>query len=108
VKFYYLLPVLLCVGCSNTGIIPMDTGSYMISSRNAKLPYTEPSDEKSYVYLEANQFCASQGKSVETLKLNTVSAGFIRGASAELEFRCVPAAADSKKTESLPVESKEK
>jgi hypothetical protein len=108
VKFYYLLPVLLCVGCSSTGIIPMDTGSYMISSRNIKPPYTEPSDEKAQVYLEANQFCASQGKSVETLKLNTVSAGFIRGASAELEFRCVPSAATNKKAESLPVESKEK
>jgi hypothetical protein len=88
-KFYYVLAVIFCAGCSSTGIIPMDKDVYMISNRSAKIPFTAANDEKADAYRQANEFCAKQGKSVETIKLDMISSGFIRAASAALEFRCV-------------------
>ncbi len=92
-KFHYLLPVLFCVACSSTGVIPMDKDVYMISNRSFKVPFTDANDEKAEAYRQANEFCAKQGKNVETLKLDMTSSGFIRSANAALEFRCVSAAA---------------
>jgi hypothetical protein len=88
-KFHYVLAVVFCAGCSSTGIIPMDKDMYMIANRNIKVPFTDADDEKADAYRQANEFCAKQGKSVETLKLDMTRSGFIRAASAALEFRCV-------------------
>ncbi len=93
-KFYPILTVALCVGCSNTGIIPMDKDMYMIYNRNVKVPFTDANDEKADAYRQANEFCSKQGKVVETIKLDMTSSGFIRAASAALEFRCVVAGAN--------------
>ena len=49
-----------------------------------------PIGVKGEAYSEANEFCAKEGKAVETLKLEQTNSGFARAAAVSLEFRCVP------------------
>lgn len=80
---------LVLLGCSSTGIIPMDRDTYMVSKRSAQIGFGPPVGAKADVYKEANDFCASQDKKVETVNLETTDSGFGRPASASLQFRCI-------------------
>ena len=84
--------ILLCVAlvaCASTGVVPMDKGSYLIAKKSAQVGFGPPIGIKGEAYTEANEFCAREGKVVETLKLEETSAGLARSAAVSLEFRCI-------------------
>lgn len=78
------------IGCSTTGIVPMDKGTYLIAKKSAQVGFGPPIGIKGEAYSEANEFCAKEGKDVETVKLEETNSGFARSAAISLEFRCVP------------------
>ena len=85
------LPILLLfimVGCSSTGVVPMDSGTYMIAKRSAQVGFGPPDGVKADVYREANEFCAKENLVVETLNLEVTNSGFARPGNVSLTFRC--------------------
>ncbi|WP_133157285.1 hypothetical protein [Hydrogenophaga pseudoflava] len=68
----------------------MNKDSYLISKKSAQVGFGPPIGIKGEVYTEANDFCAKEGKAVETLKYEETNSGFARSAAVALEFRCVP------------------
>ena len=81
--------VLLVAGCASTGVVPMDKGTYMVSKRSPQVGFGPPVAAKADIYKQANDFCAKQGKTVETIDFKGTDSGFARSASASLEFKCV-------------------
>jgi hypothetical protein len=77
------------IGCANTGIVPMDKGTYLIAKKSPQVGFGPPIGIKGETYSEANEFCAKEGKAVETVKLEETNSGFARSAAISLEFRCV-------------------
>ncbi len=75
-------------GCSSTGVVQTDGGRYMIAKKSAQVGFGPPIGVRAEVYQEANNFCAQQNKTVETINLELTNAGFARSAAATLEFRC--------------------
>jgi hypothetical protein len=84
-----MFTVALLVGCSSTGIVPMNQGTYLIVKKGAQLGFGPPVGIKGEVYSEANAHCASESKAVETIKIDETNSGFGRSAAVSLEFRCV-------------------
>jgi hypothetical protein len=74
--------------CASTGVVPMDKGTYLIAKKSPRVGFGPPIGVKGEAYGEANEFCAKEGKTVETLKLEETNAGFARSAAVSLEFRC--------------------
>lgn len=72
---------LLLVGCASTGVVPMDKGTYLIAKKSPQVGFGPPIGIKGDAYTEANQFCAKDGKVVETLKLEETNSGFARAAA---------------------------
>jgi hypothetical protein len=87
-KYVRVATLLVVLGCSSTGVVPMDNGTYMIAKRSAQAGFGPPVAAKAQVYREANAFCARQGKTVETVNLELTDSGFARPGSVTLEFRC--------------------
>ena len=83
-----LLPIVLAA-CASTGVVPMDKGTYLIAKKSPQVGFDPPIGIKGEAYTEANEFCAKEGKVVETLKLEETNAGFARSAAVSLEFKCV-------------------
>ena len=77
------------LGCASTGVVPMDKGTYLIAKKSAQVGFGPPIAAKGEVYTEANDFCAKDGKAVETVKLDETHSGLARPAAVSLEFRCV-------------------
>jgi hypothetical protein len=67
----------------------MDKDTYMVSKRSPQVGFGPPVAAKADVYREANEFCAKQGKRVETIDFQGTDSGFARSASASLHFKCV-------------------
>lgn len=67
----------------------MDKGTYLIAKKSPQVGFGPPIGIKGEAYSEANEFCAKDGKTVETLKLEETNAGFARSAAISLQFRCV-------------------
>jgi hypothetical protein len=84
-----LLLVVGVVACANTGIVPMDRGTYLVAKKSPQVGFGPPIAIKGEAYSDANEFCAKEGKAVETIKLEETNAGFARSAAVSLEFRCV-------------------
>ena len=84
-----LVPILLAA-CASTGVVPMDKGTYMISKKSPQIGFGPPVGIKGEAYTEANEFCARDGKAVETIKYEESNAGFARSAAVALEFKCIP------------------
>lgn len=82
-----LLSTVLLAACSSTGVIPTDSGSYMIAKQAPGVGWGPPIGIRGEAYTEANEFCGD--KAVETIKLDTVNSGFARSGAVNLEFRCV-------------------
>jgi hypothetical protein len=76
--------------CSSTGVVPMDKDTYLIAKKSAQVGFGPPVGIKGEAYKEANEFCATLGKAVETIKLTETNAGFAKSAAVSLEFRCIP------------------
>ncbi|MEX2148809.1 MAG: hypothetical protein WD793_01220 [Steroidobacteraceae bacterium] len=89
-KHSLALLLVALAGCADTGIVPMDKGTYLIAKKSPQVGFGPPIGIKGEAYAEANEFCAKEGKAVETLKLEETNAGFARSAAVSLEFRCVP------------------
>jgi hypothetical protein len=89
-KSLLLSSALLLAACANTGVVPMDKGTYLIAKKSPQVGFGPPIGIKGEAYSEANEFCAKDGKAVETLKFDETNSGFGRAAAVSLEFRCVP------------------
>lgn len=83
------LLALSLLGCSSTGIVPMDKGTYLIAIKGAQVGFGPPIGIKGDAYKEANEFCAKEGKSVETVNLEETNSGLARSAAISLQFRCI-------------------
>ncbi len=81
--------VIVFAGCSSTGIVPMDGDTYLTVKKSPQVGYGPAVGVKADVYAEANDFCAKQKKSVQTVKLDLTDAGSFQSAVASLQFRCV-------------------
>ena len=89
-KLVSALFVIGLVACANTGVVPMDKGTYLIAKKSPQVGFGPPIGIKGEAYTEANEFCSKDGKAVETIKLEETNSGFARSAAISLEFRCVP------------------
>jgi hypothetical protein len=87
-RYIPILLVLMFAACSSTGVIPMDSGTYMISKRSAQAGFGPPVGTRADVYREANDYCAKEKKEVETINLEMTDSGFARPGSVSLHFRC--------------------
>jgi hypothetical protein len=87
-KYTYILVALLLTACSSTGVVRMDSDTYMIAKRSAQAGFGPPDGVKADVYREANEFCSKENKKVETLNLDVTNSGFARPGNVSLEFRC--------------------
>lgn len=83
-----VIPVSCALGCASTGIVTTDPGVYLVSRRHAQFGFGPPVTATAQVYREAGEFCAEQGRQVETVALDQTSSSFGRPASATLQFRC--------------------
>lgn len=88
-KLLLLAPILL-IACASTGVVLMDKGTYMISKKSPQIGFGPPVGIKGEAYTEANEFCARNGSTVETIKYEATNAGFTRSAAVALEFKCMP------------------
>ena len=79
----------LLVGCSSTGVIPMDRDSYMIGKKDGMPGLGVSLSNKAEVYKEANEFCANKNLEVQTLRVITTSAKPGVLGYTELQFKCV-------------------
>jgi hypothetical protein len=86
--------IVALVGCSSTGVIPVDRDSYMIGKKDGSPGLGVSMSNKVEVYQEANAFCATKGLEVETLNLVVTPAALARLGSTELRFKCVPKGTD--------------
>jgi hypothetical protein len=84
---------LALAGCASSGVMTVDQDTYMIVKRTAQVGFGPPVAATAYVYREANAFCASKSKKVETINLDQVDSALGRPSSASLKFRCVNDAA---------------
>jgi len=84
------LSYLFLVAWADTGIVPMDKDTYLISKKSPQVGFGPPIGIKGDAYAEANDFCNKTGKAVKTLKLEETDSGFARAAAVSLEFRCIP------------------
>ena len=64
-----ILVAAMLAACSSTGIVPMDSGTYIISKRHPQAGFGPPTKIKGEAYQEANDFCAKDQKTVETIDL---------------------------------------
>lgn len=87
-KYILVLISFMLTACSSTGIVPMDSGTYMIAKRSAQVGFGPPNGVKADVYREANDFCAKDQKHVETINLEVTNSGFARPGNVSLNFRC--------------------
>ena len=85
-----VIALLALYGCADTGIIPMDKGTYLVAKKSPQVGFGPPIGIKGDAYMEANEFCAKENRAVETVKLEQTNSGFARAAAVSLEFRCVP------------------
>ncbi len=85
-----LVAVAALVGCASTGVVQTGRDTYLIAKKSRQVGFGPPIGVKGEAYSEANEFCAKEGKAVETLKLEQTNSGFARAAAVSLEFRCVP------------------
>jgi hypothetical protein len=85
-----ILATLFLAACASTGVVPMDKGTHMISKKSPQVGFGPPVGIKGEAYTEANEFCARDGKAVETIKYAETNAGIARSAAVALEFKCIP------------------
>lgn len=79
----------LFVGCSATGVVPMDKGIYLVSKKSPQVGFGPSVTLKADVYKQANEFCSKQNKEVETVNFESTEAGLAKSPTASLQFRCL-------------------
>lgn len=88
-----LYPILLAgliTACSSSGPIATGKDTYMITKQSAGGVMVPGASVKAEILVEANQFCAKAGKSMQLLNSEAKNAiPFARMSSAEIQFSCV-------------------
>lgn len=84
-----IISILVLVGCSSTGVIPMSQDSYFIGKKDGYPGVGISLSNKAEVYQEANSFCSKKGLEVKTLRETVIPAAPGRLGSTELNFKCV-------------------
>ena len=87
-RVFMMCGVLTLTACTSTGVVPTGNDTYMIAKRSAQVGMGPPVKTQAAVYAEANEHCAKEQKSVETIKLDVTNSGFGRPGSVTLEYRC--------------------
>lgn len=81
---------LLLSACSSSGPIATGKDTYMITKQSAGGIMVPGASVKAEILVEANQFCAKSGKSMQLLTSDAKNAiPFARMSSAEIQFSCV-------------------
>lgn len=88
-KIVALSIVLLLSGCASSGVVPLSADKFMISKNTAKFGGGISASAASEVYEEASDFCAKQGKKVETVDLQLTPGRFGSLGNVTLQFRCI-------------------
>jgi len=88
-KFVALFIVLLLSGCASSGVVPLSADKLMISKNTAKFGGGISASAASEVHEEANDFCAKQGKKVETVDLQLTPGRAGSLGNVTLQFRCI-------------------
>lgn len=85
----------LIVGCANTGVVPANGDTYIVSDRGPTVGFSPPIRQTANVFKQANDFCGQRNKQVEQVNLDQHDSGLARPASATLQFRCVARSPDA-------------
>lgn len=90
-KNYTILLALTLIGCASTGILPMDRSSFIVVKQTSipGLGMGPANNAKVSAYVEANKFCAAQGKMVNTISLEVEPSKPFQPGTASLQFTCV-------------------
>ena len=89
-KRVLFITILLLAGCASTGVVLIGTNEYMISKTGDV--WHQGANELAKVYIEANEYCAKKGLSLERISEETQDGQvFVRNANATLRFRCITA-----------------
>ena len=76
-----------CAGTTNE-VVPTGHDTYMVANHGT-MGWSSGGAQKAKAFQEANAFCSSKGKEVETVNEHETEGGFGKIASADIEFRCV-------------------
>lgn len=86
------LSVCALAACSSGGPVKTGPDTYYLTKKSAGCGFSGGEGSKAALLREANDFCAKQGKEIQTLEADAKNGvPFVRCASAEVQFRCVPA-----------------
>ena len=88
-KKLLLIYVVLLTSCAGQSkVIPTGNDTYIISSQSV-MGWSSGDEQKTQAYEEANKYCQSQSKKLETVSTNDSGAGgFGRISSAQVSFKC--------------------
>ncbi len=92
-KVILLTTIILLAGCaSNSGVVQIGQDTFMVS-RQAATGFSGSGDLKAETFREANQYCASQNKSLQVVSTSEAKPPYIFGnfPKAELQFMCLDA-----------------
>jgi hypothetical protein len=90
-KMNKALPILalLLTGCvSGTGVVPMGSGSYMVSAQNGG-PIGSLGAIKAKALKEAADFCAAKSQDFAIIKTSDIPRSFSKTPETSIEFKCV-------------------
>ena len=88
--YFILGATILVSGCASTGVVPADRGTFMVAKQSAAGIFGTSGGVRADVYTEANEFCARNGNTVETVNIEVKDAvPFVRTGSALIKFKCV-------------------
>ena len=89
-KLISIMALITLLGCTSTGVVPIDKDSYMIGKKDGAPGLGISLTNKAEVYKEANEFCSAKNLEVETLRVVTEPARPAQLGYTELQFKCVP------------------
>ncbi len=88
---YVLLLITLLLSACSTGVIVLDSDTYLIERKSVQLGFVQRQSIKDNLYREANAFCAKSDKHVEPIKVEQIGSEYARMSHVALKFRCRPA-----------------
>lgn len=96
---------IILAGCAiNTGVVQIGRDTFMVS-RQAATGFSGSGDLKTKALEEANQYCASQRKSLQVLHVSEASPPYVFGnfPKSEVQFMCLEEAQQAAVSAKLPV-----
>ncbi|MEX8519885.1 MAG: hypothetical protein AB3X44_15345 [Leptothrix sp. (in: b-proteobacteria)] len=80
----------LLTACASSGVVQTDRDTYMVAMKNTGGVFGNIDKVKVDAYREAGEFCAKDGKVVETVSTTAEGAvPFVRMGGASVTFKCV-------------------